>query len=38
MMQWCNNGSNIDGNNYDDNGDDNSKSCPQGNPSKDQQR
>ena len=38
MMQWCDDGDNIDGNNDGDNGDDDSKSCQQGDPSKDQQR
>ena len=38
MMQWCDNGSNIDGNNDGDNGDEDSKSCQQGDPTKDQQR
>ena len=37
MMQWCDNRSNIDGNNDDDNGDDDSKSYQQGDPAKDQQ-
>ena len=35
IMQWCDDGDNIDGNN---DGDDDSKSCQQGDPAKDQQR
>ena len=38
MMQWCDDGDNIDGNNDGDNGDDDSKSYQQGDPAKDQQR
>ena len=38
MMQWCDDGDNIDDDNGDDNGDDDSKSCQQGDPTKDQQR